>query len=212
MKYNAFIFKVLSSRLEKYLSEYYDKSELKEWVTKAKPIYKELLFDMRDVSDQDPMGNNITTSFVVIALWLASDRKITPENMSKAFEKTVDMKILHWIFGHIDMNTEKGIRTFGNMMHKNAKWAQEHPEYPNTWRFRFNESLHKDGFYYNFTYCPIAAFCKKHGYEEINPVLCNIDFITMSMMHSVLHRDHTIAAGGEICDYWTVGDEVENPQ
>lgn len=212
MKYNAFIFNVISSRLQKYLSEFYPKENVRYWVRKARPIYKELLSEVKGVSDKDPMAGNITTSFVVIAVWLASDRRITPENMSAAFRKVVDMKIIRWVFGHIDMNTEKGIQTFGNMMKKNAAWAKAHPEYPDTWKFVFDDDLHKDGFYYHFTYCPIAAFCKEHGYKEINPVLCNIDFTTMSMMHSVLHRQHTIAEGGEICDYWTVGDKIKNPE
>lgn len=30
-------------------------------------------------------------------------------------------------------------------------------------------------------------------------------------MHSVLHREHTIAEGGGICDYWTVGDQIATP-
>lgn len=214
MKYNAFIFWILSSRLQKYLSESYPAEDVKAWVKRAKPIYKKLLSEVKGISDKDPMGNNITTSFVVIAVWLASERKITPENMSKAFRKVVDMKILRWVFGHIDMNTQKGIQTFGNMMKKDAAWAEAHPEYPNTWKFGFDDKheLHKDGFYYHFTYCPIADFCQKHGYEEINPVLCNIDFTTMAMMHSVLHREHTLAEGGGICDYWTVGDKIKDPK
>jgi len=114
--------------------------------------------------------------------------------------------------GMIDMNTEKGIRNFGKMMHKNADWATKHPEDTNNWDFNFDENLHKDGFYYHFTRCPIAAFCKEYGYEEINPVLCNIDFITMSMMHSRLIRKHTVAEGAGICDYWTVGNKIADPQ
>ena len=51
-----------------------------------------------------------------------------------------------------------------------------------------------------------------YGYQEINPVLCNIDYITMSMMHSRLIREHTVAEGAGICDYWTVGDKVAEPK
>ena len=84
---------------------------------------------------------------------------------------------------------------------------------PTCWpNFNFDENLHKDGFYYHFTRCPIAAFCKEYGYKEINPVLCNIDFITMSMMHSRLIRKHTVAEGAGICDYWTVGNKIADPQ
>ena len=40
---------------------------------------------------------------------------------------------------------------------------------------------------------------------------CNFDYTTMGMMLSFLNRNHTIAEGGENCDYWTVGDGIANP-
>ncbi len=33
-----------------------------------------------------------------------------------------------------------------------------------------------------------------------------------SMMHSRLIREHTVAEGAGICDYWTVGDKVAEPK
>lgn len=212
MKYNPIIFHFLSARIKTGLQPFYPKEIINRWIAQAKPIYKHLLTEIHGVSDNNPMANNITTSFVFIAIWLASDRIITPEQMSEAAKTAVDMKIMRKIVGMIDMNTEKGIALFGKMMHKNAEWAEAHPEDNNTWDFHFDENLHKDGFYYYFNHCPIADFCKEHGYEKINPVLCNIDFTTMAMMHSVLHREHTVAEGAGICDYWSVGDQVENPQ
>ena len=98
------------------------------------------------------------------------------------------------------------------VVRKDATWAKQHPEDWNTWDFHFNRKLHQDGFYYHFTHCPIADFCQKYGYQEINPVLCNINYITMSMMHSRLIREHTVAEGAGICDYWTVGDKVAEPK
>ncbi|MCR5510385.1 MAG: L-2-amino-thiazoline-4-carboxylic acid hydrolase [Lachnospiraceae bacterium] len=185
---------------------------MKNLFAKAKPIYKDLLSKMKGISNNNPMAGNITMSFVIISVWLASERKITPDQLSEVMRIALDWKPMKAFFGMIDMNTEKGIMSFGKMMHKNANWAAKHPEDTNNWDFHFNENLHKDGFYYHFTRCPIADFCKQYGYEEINPVLCNIDFITMSMMHSRLIREHTIAEGAGICDYWTVGNKVANPQ
>lgn len=31
-------------------------------------------------------------------------------------------------------------------------------------KFKFDDTLHRNGFYYHFTHCPIADFCKKYGY------------------------------------------------
>ena len=212
MKFNPVLWRVFSSRMKKGLRFVLPEEAAGELLRKAKPIYKDLLSRMEGVSDNNPMASNITTSFIVIAIWLASDRRITRDQMSRVMEIVVDWTPLKFMYGSIDMNTKKGIHAFSKMMHKNADWAMAHPEDTNTWDFNFDETLHKDGFYYHFTHCPIADFCKKYGYEEINPVLCNIDFTTMAMMHSVLHREQTIAEGGRICDYWTVGNRISDPR
>lgn len=187
MKYKPTIWLFMTSRLKKGLPTCWPREDVKKLLVKAKPIYKDILSRMKGISDNNPMASNITMSFVTISIWLASERKITPDQMSEVMKIALDWKPMKMFCGMIDMNTEKGIRNFGKMMHKN-------------------------GFYYHFTRCPIAAFCKEYGYEEINPVLCNIDFITMSMMYSRLIRKHTVAEGAGICDYWTVGNKIADPQ
>ncbi len=212
MKYKPIIWLFMTNRLRSGLKSFMPAKDIKKLLNKAKPIYKDLLSKVEGISDDNPMASNITLSFVIISIWLASDRKITPDKMSHILEIALDWKPLKYFCGMIDMNTKKGIRAFGNMMHKSADWAEKHPKDYNTWDFNFDETLHKNGFYYHFTKCPIAAFCKKYGYEEINPVLCDIDYITMSMMHSRLIRKHTVAEGAGICDYWIIGDKIKNIQ
>ena len=212
MKFKPILWLVFSGRMKKGLKAVVPREDAKFLLKKAKPIYKDLLSKMEGVSDNNPMATNITTSFIIISVWLASGKRITTEEMSRIMEIVVDWMPMKMLYGSIDMNTQKGIQAFSKMMHKNADWARRHPEDVNTWDFHFDEALHQDGFYYHFTHCPIADFCKKYGLEEINPVLCNIDFITMAMMHSVLHREHTIAEGGKLCDYWTVGNKIADPR
>jgi hypothetical protein len=110
------------------------------------------------------------------------------------------------------MNTQKGVRSFEKMIRKCADWSVEHSEDNNTWDFHFDKTLHKDGFYYYFTHCPIVDFCRKYGYEEITPILCDIDYTTIGMMHAILHRENSLARGGSVCDYWVVGDRIKNPK
>lgn len=212
MKYNGFIFGLLSGRIKKGLLQFYPEDQVEKWIKNAKPIYKNLLAEVHGVSDKNPMASNILTSFVIISIWLASERKITPDEMSAAMKTAMDFGPVKWMYGLFDMNTEKGINSVRKMMKKDAEYAAAHPEETEAWDFNFDDSLHKDGFYYYFTRCPIASFCREHGYEEITPVLCDIDYGTIGMMHAVLHRDHTVAKGGDMCDYWMVGDKVENPQ
>ncbi len=212
MKYKPMIWLFMTSRMKKGLPKCWPSDDIKNLFVKAKPIYKDLLSKMKGISDSNPMAGNITMSFVIISVWLASERKITPDQMSEVMRIALDWKPMKMFMGTIDMNTEKGIKSFEKIIHKSSEWASKHPEDTNNWDYNFDKDLHKDGFYYHFTKCPIASFCKQYGYEEINPVLCKLDFITMSMMHSKLIRKYTIAGGADICDYWTVGDKIEKPQ
>lgn len=212
MKYNAFLFLLLSGRIAKGLQQFYPKKQIKRWVKAAKPIYKKLLTEVHGITDKNPMASNILTSFIIISIWLASERKITPDQMSVAMKTAMDMKILKKMYGSYDLNTQKGVDKIRQVMKKDADYAAAHPEETEAWDFNFDDSLHKDGFYYHFTRCPIANFCKEHGYEEINPVLCNIDYNTAELMHGVLYREQTVAGGGTMCDYWMVGDKVKDPQ
>ena len=92
---------------------------------KAQPIYRDLLAKVEGVSDNNPMSKNISMSFVIIAVWVASDREITPDQMSKIVEKMLDIPMMkRGAAAMIDMNTEKGIRSFEKMIRKSADWAK----------------------------------------------------------------------------------------
>lgn len=212
MKFNFLIWYAATKLLKNGLKKIWRADDVENLIRRAKPVYKNLLLKIDGISEKNPMAHNIYLSFVFISIWLASERKISCEKMSEAIGEMLSWKPLKWFYGRIDLNTEKGVKTFGRMMKKCADYAENHPEEKNAWDFHFDEKIHADGFYYYFTHCPINDFCKKFGYEEFTPVLCKIDFTTMGMMHSVLHREQTLADGGKICDYWTVGDGIENPE
>mgnify|MGYP004499297275 FL=1 len=60
--------------------------------------------------------------------------------------------------------------------------------------------------YYEFTACPAAEFAKKHGLEEIMPALCNVDYVSMELIHARLVRTTTCVEGYR-CDYTICGDK-----
>lgn len=58
---------------------------------------------------------------------------------------------------------------------------------------------------YEFTACPVAEFAKKFGLEEIAPALCNVDYMSMELIHARLVRTST-CVDGDRCDYTIVGN------
>ncbi len=41
------------------------------------------------------------------------------------------------------------------------------------------------------------------------PLFCELDQVMIALQHGVLHRKHTIAAGGEYCDYYITGNREQ---
>ena len=85
-------------------------------------------------------------------------------------------------------------------------------DYPVNWNVNFDEARHKEGSFYYFTRCPICEFCAREGIAELMPALCSTDEVMFRLQHGILHREHTIASGDPVCDYWIVGDKAEDPK
>jgi len=59
---------------------------------------------------------------------------------------------------------------------------------------------------YHFTTCPVAEFAREHGFTDILPALCNVDYSIMDAMHVRLIRKQTLGFADN-CDYMMVGDK-----
>lgn len=51
--------------------------------------------------------------------------------------------------------------------------------------------------YYRITRCPICAYTEKLGVSELMPLFCELDEVMITLQHGKLHREQTIAKGGE---------------
>ena len=51
------------------------------------------------------------------------------------------------------------------------------------------------------TVCPLSDFAKAYGYEAYMPYLCNLDYVTASMLNIPLRRTHTCFEDGDYCDF-----------
>lgn len=206
MKVNRTISRFMFSRMKGVLKEMYGKHTLR-LVKKSRKINKELLGQIKNISSNNPFASRIQMTFPFIALWIASDRNIKPDNLGEIMYKAVDSFRVRRRCRRIDLNNEKHLKKYSLKVKKAEGWAKKHPKDSGSWRFVFDDKLHKEGCYHGVTYCPIADFCKKNDLLEIAPALCKIDYLFVHLYHGVLFREHTIASGDKACDFWVVGDQ-----
>lgn len=208
MKYTNKYWKLLIPFMKKSLNKRYGKEYTKELVEKADGIYRDMLNRVDDVGEDNPMASNIYECLVVMAIWKAADGKISVNDLREICVGIMSMPVLKVVGLFINGNKKSGVRKFSKMIHKDAAWLDEHPEYKAaSWDFNFDETKYDKGFYYHFTQCPLNNFARREGCLEVLPVMCDVDFLTAKLMHFKLHREHTLASGGKVCDYWYLGDK-----
>lgn len=213
MEYTDKYWKMLVPYIRKSLNKRYGKEYTKDIIIKTDKEYREMLQRADDIGSDNPMASNTYECLIFLALWKSADGKISVDDLREITKDVLAMPFLKLMGLYINGNKKSGLKRIRAMMEKNADWLEKHPQYKNaSWDFNFDETKHKDGFYYHFTQCPLNTFARKEGYLEVLPVMCDIDYITAKLMHFTLHREQTLAGGGDVCDYWFVGDKVDNPQ
>ncbi len=213
MPYTNKYWKAMMPLLKKSLNKRYGKEYTQTLVQKADVVYRDMLRRVDDIGADNPMADNIYSCFVFLAIWKAADGRITTDDLREISVEVMSTPFLKLVGLLINGNKKSGMKRIRAMMEKDAAWIEEHPQYKDaSWDFNFDETKHRDGFYYHFTRCPINTFARKEGYLEALPVMCEIDHLTGKLMHVKLHREQTLAGGGDICDYWFVGDQVKDPR
>lgn len=213
LKYTGKYWAVLAPLVKKSLKRHYGKAFAVRTMQKAKTIYREMLNRADDIGADNPMASNVYMCFVFLAAYKAADGAITVPGLRTVSEEVIAWKPLRLMGVFMNLNRPAGVRAMRKKLYRSAEWLGQHPQYRNvTWDFNFDETKHRDGFYYHFTRCPLNSFARREGLLEALPVMCDIDLLTARLMHARLHRQHTLAGGGPVCDYWYVGDRMRNPQ
>ncbi|MBR3046147.1 MAG: L-2-amino-thiazoline-4-carboxylic acid hydrolase [Oscillospiraceae bacterium] len=212
-KYTGKYWMILAPLVKKSLKKHYGNSFAADTMKKAKAEYKAMLNRVDDIGADNPMASNIYMSFIFFAVYRAANGRITVDALRTIAHEAIEWKPLRCMGMIINANKPGGIRAIRKMMLKNAEWLERHPMYKKvSWDFNFDETKHRDGYCYHFTQCPLNNFARREGLLDVLPVMCDMDFLTAGLMHAKLHREHTLAGGGKICDYWYVGDKMKNPR
>lgn len=207
MEYTNKYWKMIIPIVKKGLVRRLGKEETASLLQKADAIYRDMLNRADDIGKDNPMSSNMYECLIFFAIWEAADGKISIDDLREITHEVMGFPLMKAVGIFVNAN-KSGLARLEKKMHKNAEWLEVHPQYKGvSWDFNFDKTKHSEGFYYHFTRCPLNDFARREGYLEVLPVMCEIDLISASLMHAKLIRMQTLASGGEMCDYWFVGDK-----
>ena len=213
LKYTGKYWAVLAPLIKKSLKKHYGRDFADRTMKRAKVEYKAMLRRMDDIGADNPMASNVYMSFIFFAAYRAAKGKITVKALRAISHEVMRWKPLRLMGVFIDSNKPGGMKWLYNKIRKDVDWLEKNPQYKAvSWDFNFDSKKHRDGYYYHFTQCPLNNFARREGLLEVLPVMCDMDYLTAGLMHATLHREHTLASGGKVCDYWYYGDKLKNPK
>lgn len=211
MKYVGIYWALFAPMMKKSIAVRFGRDLADKSIRNGKAEYRKLLAHAPELGPGNPMASNAYFAYVFAAAWLGSGRQITPDEMGQVMTDVLESPLPRTVFGKTDLNRTP--KKWEQDMRKYEAWYKKHrKEYPVNWVVNFDETAHRDGSYYYFTRCPICEFCHREGIAELMPALCATDEVMFRLQHGKLRREHTIANGEAVCDYWVVGDKVIDPR
>lgn len=210
MNYQGMYWAILSPAMKSSMKKRFGIELARKAIKNGKGEYRKLLAEAPDLGKGNPMASNAYFAYVFVAAYLGADGDMTPDDIAAVMNDV--LKKMSPFFGTTNLNRDP--KKWHREMKKYQKWyeAGNGVKYPTTWKVEFDDSLHRDGDYYALTACPICSFLTSKGLGDVMQPLCELDAVMFAYQHGTLHREHTIASGGEYCDYWIVPDKITDPQ
>lgn len=206
MKYKGFYWTLFAPMIKKSMRVRFGGEIAEKAIKQGKSEYKKLVLNAPELGKGNSMASNAYFAYVFVGAWLGTDKKLTPNDMGTVMQDV--LANVKFFFGLVDLNKDE--KKWYRDMKKYEKWCDKgnSEKYPTTWKVNFNENLHERGSYYYFTCCPICSYLNSIGLGDIMKPLCETDQYMFAYQHGKLYREHTIANGDKICDYWIVGDKT----
>ena len=178
----------------------------------ARPIYRDLLAKAPDTGRDNPMEHNIYMAIALFSMQLASAGRLSVEDFAACAQDMMELPLMRLMGVGRDFNDPRTLAKYDKTFREDEQWRLDHlDEIDCSWEYHF-DGKHRDGVSYYFTRCPINDFCRANGLLDLLPAMCAIDYPMCRLEHGVLRRQHTLAEGGPRCDFWIVGDKVEDPR
>ena len=94
MEYTSKYWNMLTPLIKKSLLKRYGKEETAELLRKTNQIYRDMLRRADDIGKGNPMASNLYEGLIFLALWDASDRQISVDELRTISEEMMSFPLL----------------------------------------------------------------------------------------------------------------------
>lgn len=164
--------------------------------------YVDLVESVEGVGESNPMASNLHWACALFALWDASERALSVEDLLAVVEALTTSFPMRLLGRFGDLNKPEVMRGFARRIEETAQWARHHRgECPAAWQIEPGPGPRRADVFFRITRCPLADMAKARGYGEIMPAICGSDYLTVALFRGELLRERTIAEGASDCDF-----------
>jgi len=120
MEYTSKYWNMLIPLIKRSLLKRYGKAKTAELLRKTNQIYRDMLRRADDIGKDNPMASNLYEGLIFLALWDASDRKISVDELRTISEEMMSFPLLKAMGLMINANKKSGMARIAKMMHKDG--------------------------------------------------------------------------------------------
>ena len=184
-----------------------DPAETKRILKQTQTLYNAFIWESPAPGGMNILRPQYYGGLSVFAFYEAMDRKVENDVLQEVLWRMLlgggDIRKKRPIRLHFSGTRLQG-QAYG-ILRKYASFANKQVDsgrWKNTWKFAVNPENHENGISMPLMNCPVAAFAKRHGYENMMPLFCGSDFKVAERYGMRLIREHTEAEGFSDCDFW----------
>jgi len=191
---------ILSKVVKSELANYYSKFEITKILFNTRREYNAIIKRIPPMGgDENLMIKNMYLGAYLIALYRQIKDKVT---LSEYKKFTMDgLRKSDFLRDKISRINYLEKRYQDNLA-RCAEWSENNKDkYPWTWQFTTESNPEIPEFRIYFTNCGLYNLCIAENISELNPILCETDFVMAEMAGCTFSRTKTLADGDDCCDF-----------
>lgn len=189
---------ILKKVLYEQLITYYSIQEIKQLNKKIRQEYRAIINRFPNIGGND----NFFIKNVYLGGYIVAVYKNVKDSLSLAeFEQFVLNSLDMVTFLKKKMQKQDFLSyEYRQKLEKASKWCQDYEAmYPDSWQINVLEAQENNKLSFQFNKCGLVNLCQNEGVPEVNPILCQTDFVTYGYAGVKLERDETLAQGDKRC-------------
>lgn len=208
------LWSAMTPTIFKYIAAEFPDTNISGTKKKARLIFKSMVKRTPDIGGftKNMLRVSLSGGIVWLSIYEAMDGRMHHEQFGEMVKVTMQAPLFQKAFGSSNpFDAAVQIKKVETDKRTNALSDSEF-----NWHTETIPGRDADEYTTIYHQCGLCALGRQEHHEDLIPYMCEMDFLSISLMGGVLHRSGTIATGAKCCDFYICKKgskwDIDSPQ